>query len=78
MASLILFGGMFLLIILQVPVGVAIGAASFGAVVENGRLSLSYVAQQMITGVDSFPIMTVPLFVLAGELMAGEASPSGC
>lgn len=71
MASLILFGGMFLLIILQVPVGVAIGAASFGAVVENGRLSLSYVAQQMITGVDSFPIMAVPLFVLAGELMGG-------
>ena len=71
MASLILFGGMFLLIILQVPVGVAIGGASLAAVLENGRLSASYVAQSMITGVDSFPIMAVPLFVLAGELMGG-------
>lgn len=70
MASLMLFGGLFLLIILQVPVGVAIGASSLAAVLVNGRLSASYVAQALVTGTDSFPIMAVPLFVLAGELMA--------
>ena len=70
MASLMLFGGLFLLIILQVPVGVAIGASSLAAVLANGRLSASYVAQALVTGTDSFPIMAVPLFVLAGELMA--------
>lgn len=70
MASLMLFGGLFLLIILQVPVGIAIGASSLAAVLANGRLSASYVAQALVTGTDSFPIMAVPLFVLAGELMA--------
>lgn len=70
MASLMLFGGLFLLIILQVPVGVAIGTSSLAAVLVNGRLSASYVAQALVTGTDSFPIMAVPLFVLAGELMA--------
>ncbi len=70
MASLMLFGGLFLLIILQVPVGAAIGASSLAAVLVNGRLSASYVAQALVTGTDSFPIMAVPLFVLAGELMA--------
>ncbi len=70
MASVMLFGGLFLLIILQVPVGVAIGASSLAAVLVNGRLSASYVAQALVTGTDSFPIMAVPLFVLAGELMA--------
>ena len=70
MASLMLFGGLFLLIILQVPVGAAIGASSLAAVLVNGRLSASYVAQALVTGTDSFQIMAVPLFVLAGELMA--------
>lgn len=75
MISLILFGGLFLLIILEVPVGIAIGGASLAAVLSNGRLSASYVAQALVTGTDSFPIMAVPLFVLAGELM-GEGGVS--
>ena len=73
MISLILFGAFFLLIILNVPVGIAIGAASLITVVAEPSLGLSigYIAQNLVTSTDSFPIMAIPFFVLAGELMGG-------
>ena len=68
MISLILFGAFFLLIILNVPVGIAIGAASLITVVAEPSLGLSigYIAQNLVTSTDSFPIMAIPFFVLAG------------
>ena len=73
MISLILFGAFFLLIILNVPVGIAIGAASLITVAAEPSLGLSigYIAQNLVTSTDSFPIMAIPFFVLAGELMGG-------
>lgn len=49
MISLILFGAFFLLIILNVPVGIAIGAASLITVVAEPSLGLSigYIAQNL-------------------------------
>lgn len=73
MINLILFGSFFLLIILNAPVGIAIGGASMITVLAMPSLGLSanYVAQNLVTAVDSFPIMAIPFFVLAGELMGG-------
>ena len=34
-----------------------------------GKTSLILIPQRMFTGVDSFVLMAVPLFILAGELM---------
>lgn len=70
MVSAALFVGLFIFLILNVPVGIAIGLASVSGIIAGGNLSLNYVAQALITGTDSFPIMAIPLFVLAGELMA--------
>jgi hypothetical protein len=36
----------------------------------HGRLPLLLVAQRMFTGIDSFPLMAIPLFILAGNLMS--------
>lgn len=75
MVSLVLFLGLFILMIFNVPVGIAIGMASIMAIISSETLSLPYVAQALVTGADSFPIMAIPLFVLAGELMgAGGVS----
>jgi C4-dicarboxylate transporter DctM subunit len=56
-------------------VGIAIGLASLLAISFTKGLSLGYVPQALFTGCDSFPIMAIPLFILAGELMgAGGVS----
>ncbi|MBB4267096.1 TRAP transporter large permease [Roseospira visakhapatnamensis] len=70
-----LFLSMTLFIILSVPVGIAIGMASVVAILVGQTLSPGFVAQTLVTSTDSFPIMAIPLFILAGELMgAGGVS----
>jgi len=54
---------------LGVPVGIAIGLSSATAVIVGGKLSLGFIAQALVNGCDSFPIMAIPLFILAGDLM---------
>ncbi|KXL52771.1 sialic acid TRAP transporter permease protein SiaT [Anaerotignum neopropionicum] len=70
-----LFGGLAIFLVLNVPVGIAIGLASLLSISFTKGLSLGYVPQALFTGCDSFPIMAIPLFILAGELMgAGGVS----
>ena len=59
-----------ILFILGVPVAVAIGLASVIGIEAHGSLPLLLVAQRMFTGIDSFPLMAIPLFILAGNLMS--------
>lgn len=57
--------------LIGVPIAVAIGLASIVGIEVQGRLPLLLVAQRMFTGLDSFPLMAIPLFILAGNLMSG-------
>ncbi len=59
-----------ILFVLGVPIAVAIGLASVIGIEAHGRLPLLLVAQRMFTGIDSFPLMAIPLFILAGNLMS--------
>lgn len=59
-----------ILFLMGVPIAVAIGLASIIGIEANGRLPLLLVAQRMFTGIDSFPLMAIPLFILAGNLMS--------
>ncbi|MFU0833366.1 MAG: TRAP transporter large permease protein [Oscillospiraceae bacterium] len=70
MITAILFGTLILFMILDVPVGIAIGLSSWCTIVADGHLSAVYLAQQLVTAADSFPLMAIPLFILAGELMS--------
>jgi C4-dicarboxylate transporter DctM subunit len=70
MVSAALFISLIVFLILNVPVGIAIGLSSLVAIFAGGKLSLGYIAQALVTGTDSFPIMAIPLFILAGELMS--------
>ncbi|HEY9021721.1 MAG: TRAP transporter large permease [Paracoccaceae bacterium] len=56
--------------LLGVPIAVAIGLASVIGIEAQGSLPLLLVAQRMFTGIDSFPLMAIPLFILAGNLMS--------
>ncbi|MCD9472965.1 TRAP transporter large permease, partial [Photobacterium phosphoreum] len=69
MISLLLFGCFLGLLVLSVPVAISLGLASSVALLYSGKVSSSYIAQGLVTAIDSFPLMAVPFFILAGELM---------
>jgi C4-dicarboxylate transporter DctM subunit len=54
--------------LLGFPVAFCLGITSL-VVLLIGDVPLLLIAQRMFTGIDSFPLMAVPFFVLAGELM---------
>lgn len=54
---------------LTVPVAVAIGLASMLGVGLEGRMPWLVIAQQLYAALDKYPLMAVPFFILAGNLM---------
>ncbi|HHW06057.1 MAG TPA: TRAP transporter large permease [Clostridia bacterium] len=69
MLSLLVFGSMFLLMFIRVPIAVALGLAGIVGLLFMGNIPLTVVAQRMFTSNDSFPLLAIPYFMLAGELM---------
>lgn len=65
----VLFIVMFGLIFLGVPVAMAIAGSSSLFLLMTEMRPLLVVPQRMITGLDSFPYLAIPLFVLVGNLM---------
>jgi tripartite ATP-independent transporter DctM subunit len=63
--TLILLG----LFALGVPIAIAMGLSGFAAILIRGDIPLETAAQRFVTGVDSFPLLAVPFFILAGALM---------
>jgi len=75
MVAAVLFLSLVVALIINMPVGIAIGVSSLCAILADGRISSLYIVQQLVTSADSFPLMAIPLFILAGELMgAGGVS----
>lgn len=69
MLGSLLFGCFFLFLIMGIPVGFGLALASLAAVTVSGS-PLTVFTQRMFTAVDSFPLMAIPLFMLAGSLMS--------
>ena len=67
MEAAVLFGTFFVLLLLTVPIGYAIGIATLAAILicGDGSIPLLMISQKSITGVDSFPLMAIPFFMLA-------------
>ena len=58
------------LIMINVPIAVAIGVVAVGGfLLTSGTSSLYDVAIALYTGATSFPLIAIPLFILAGNLM---------
>ena len=68
MDILVLFGTFILLVILTIPIGYAIGISTLVTLVFFTNMPLALITQNAITGVDSFPLMAIPFFMLAGNL----------
>ena len=65
----LLFVLVFGLIALGVPVAIALAGPSLIFILIDGHVPSLVVAHRMINGVDSFPLLAVPFFILAGNLM---------
>ena len=66
---LLLIGSFLVLMIVGVPVAVSLGVASLAYLVIYGVAPDIIAAQRMIAGVESFPLIAVPFFIFAGNLM---------
>ncbi len=65
----LLFVMVFGLLILGVPIAVALGLSSLVFILLSGQVPDLVVIHRMVNGVDSFPLLAVPFFILAGNLM---------
>lgn len=73
-ATAILLGGFTLLLLLKVPIALALAAASISTAAYLG-IPLPTMGQTMVQGLNSFPLLAIPFFILAGEIMvAGGVS----
>lgn len=65
----VMFFGMFGMLALGIPLALAIVFACTIAFVLASELPLFVITQRMFTGLDSFPLMAIPFFLLAGKIM---------
>ncbi len=69
MTVLAMFFVMFGLIAIELPVAFALVTAALTWLLFGSPVPMSLVVQRMSSGIDSFPLLAIPLFVLAGNLM---------
>jgi C4-dicarboxylate transporter DctM subunit len=69
MTGLFISIGIFILtLMLGIPVGICLGLTGLFGVMALGA-PMEVVAQRIFTGLDSFPLMCIPFFIIAGEIM---------
>lgn len=69
--TVVLFVSFAVFLILNVPIFASIGLAVCAYILTSGGITWDLVGTTMFTGCDSFPLMAIPLFILAGALMEG-------
>jgi len=57
------------LLLLNVPVAISLGVSSFLYLLVLSPLPVNMVIQSLVSGVDSFTLLAVPFFILAGDIM---------
>ncbi|MBM4308304.1 MAG: TRAP transporter large permease [Deltaproteobacteria bacterium] len=67
---LLILGISFIIfLILGIPIAFVLGLTSFVGLLYSGDIPLLLIPKQMFSGTDSFPLLAVPFFILAGNLM---------
>lgn len=65
----VLFGTLVLLFLLGLPVAFSMGVSTLLTLLLTQNVPLVVIPQRWVAALDSFPLMAVPLFLLAGALM---------
>ena len=69
MSILIFLSTLIVLIVMGMPIAFALMLTGVALMVQLNFFDAQLVAQNMIAGADIYPLMAVPCFILAGELM---------
>jgi tripartite ATP-independent transporter DctM subunit len=64
-----MFIALFVMLIIGVPIAITLGGSAMLWVYLTGRIPDFIILQRMLGGVNSFPLLAVPFFILAGNLM---------
>ncbi len=64
-----MFGVLFICITLSVPIGISVGIATVVTFALFLDVPLTIIAQSCITGLDSFTMLAIPFFIMAGIIM---------
>lgn len=66
----ILFVAFVILLVIGIPIAVSLGIASVLAILLGSHMPLLLLPQKIFNGINSFPFMAIPMFLLAGNIMA--------
>jgi C4-dicarboxylate transporter DctM subunit len=69
LAIVLTFVSLATFLLLSVPIGVSIGMSVVVGMTFSNMLPYEFLIQKMITSLDVFPLMAVPFFIMAGEIM---------
>lgn len=69
MSVLLLFAFFAGLVALELPVGFALALSAMILITVDLPMPVTIVVQRMASGIESFPLLAIPLFILAGNLM---------
>lgn len=70
MDILLLIGLLFVFLSISLPIGISLGLATLVTMVATESVPAILIAQSAFTGIDSFPLLGIPFFMLAGTLMS--------
>src|SRR3974377_948318 len=69
MVLAVFFSVFFFTLIISAPIFFSLGLSALALMWNRGMLVPQLVFQRMFAGIDSFPMMAIPFFMLAGALM---------
>lgn len=70
MQILVLFGVFLITVFIGVPIGYSIALATLVVLAGFTNTPLAMITQNCVSGVNSFSLMAIPFFILAGNLMS--------
>ncbi|ARF14034.1 TRAP transporter large permease [Sporosarcina ureae] len=67
--GVLIFVSFAILLILTVPIGIALGLSAVIALLIDGSIPVEFIIKELTTSTNSFPLLAIPFFILAGEIM---------
>ena len=65
----IMFGSMFLMLLIGVPIGIALAGSMILLLFVDPVTSMTFITQAMYTGVGNFTRLALPFFIISGSIM---------
>ena len=77
MITAALFIGFFICLFFSVPIALCLAGGGLLATALGGNVDLFVCAQKLFTSLDSFTLMAIPFFMIAGNLMSSGGISDG-